>query len=201
MHDIRIRTERLLLRPLTTADAEAVFAWASDERVSRYMVYATYTDLEQVRDWLALVEKDSGTYYFGFQRLSDGKLIGSGDIGLHGAEGESRKKEAWGFGYNLRYDCWGYGYATEAVKAMMEHARKNWGAVRFVSSHAEPNAASGHVMEKCGLRVACGINYTLRTETNNASVLTQSNEIKAALPVAAWPCSTPTGTLMNLPFP
>ncbi|MDO4345683.1 MAG: alpha/beta hydrolase [Eubacteriales bacterium] len=30
--------------------------------------------------------------------------------------------------------------------------------------------------------VACGINYTLRTETNNASVLSQSNEIKAAIP-------------------
>lgn len=30
--------------------------------------------------------------------------------------------------------------------------------------------------------VACGINYTLRTDTNNASVLTQSNEIKAAIP-------------------
>lgn len=28
--------------------------------------------------------------------------------------------------------------------------------------------------------VACGINYTLRTNTNNASVLTQSNEIKSA---------------------
>ena len=30
--------------------------------------------------------------------------------------------------------------------------------------------------------VAAGINYTLRTETNNASVLSQSNEIKAAIP-------------------
>ena len=30
--------------------------------------------------------------------------------------------------------------------------------------------------------VACGINYTLRTEVNDASVLTQSNEIKAAIP-------------------
>lgn len=30
--------------------------------------------------------------------------------------------------------------------------------------------------------VACGINYTLRTDTNNASILTQSNEIKAAIP-------------------
>lgn len=31
--------------------------------------------------------------------------------------------------------------------------------------------------------VACGINYTLRTDTNNSSVLQQSNEIKAAIPV------------------
>lgn len=30
--------------------------------------------------------------------------------------------------------------------------------------------------------VAAGINYTLRTETNDASVLTQSNEIKTAIP-------------------
>ena len=30
--------------------------------------------------------------------------------------------------------------------------------------------------------VACGINYTLRTDTNNVSVFTQSNEIKAAIP-------------------
>lgn len=30
--------------------------------------------------------------------------------------------------------------------------------------------------------VAAGVNYTLRTETNNASVLTQSNEIKEAVP-------------------
>lgn len=30
--------------------------------------------------------------------------------------------------------------------------------------------------------VAAGINYTLRTETNTASVFTQSNEIKAAVP-------------------
>lgn len=30
--------------------------------------------------------------------------------------------------------------------------------------------------------VAAGINYTLRTETNDASVLTQSNEIKSAVP-------------------
>lgn len=41
MHNIRIETERLLLRPLTVADAEDMFEWVSDERVARYMVYTT----------------------------------------------------------------------------------------------------------------------------------------------------------------
>ncbi len=104
------------------------------------------TNIDQVREWLAFVEKDTSTYNFGFERLLDGKLIGSGDIGI------DRKTEYWGFGYNLRYDCWGKGYATEAVKAMIAYVRDHFGAAHFASSHAEPNLASGHVMEKCGLK-------------------------------------------------
>lgn len=145
MHNIQIKTERLLLRPLKIADAEEVFAWVGDERVARYMCYTTYTDIEQVREWLAFVEKDTSTYLFGFERILDGRLIGSGDIGWNPAKG------CWGFGYNLRYDCWGMGYATEAVKAMMDYARANFGARKFASSHCEPNLASGNVMKKCGL--------------------------------------------------
>lgn len=145
MHNIQIKTERLLLRPLSVADANDVFEWVSDERVARYMVYTTYTDIAQVEAWLASACEDTSTYHFGFQRLSDGTLIGSGDIGPY------RKNGGWGFGYNFRYDCWGMGYATEAVKAMIRYAHDHFGAERFASSHCEPNLASGHVMEKCGL--------------------------------------------------
>ena len=35
MHDIQIKTERLLLRPPKIADAEDVFEWVRDESVSR----------------------------------------------------------------------------------------------------------------------------------------------------------------------
>ena len=48
-HDYEIKTERLLLRPMTVADADAVWKWVSDERVARYMVYPTYTDKEKLR--------------------------------------------------------------------------------------------------------------------------------------------------------
>jgi len=36
---MKIQTERLLLRPLSVADAQEVFEWVNDERVSKYMVY------------------------------------------------------------------------------------------------------------------------------------------------------------------
>ncbi|MDE6738948.1 MAG: GNAT family N-acetyltransferase, partial [Lachnospiraceae bacterium] len=113
MHNITIKTERLLLRPLTVSDANDVFEWVSDERVARYMVYTTYTEIEQVRQWLTFINQEASTYHFGFERVSDGKLIGSGDIG------PDQESDRWGFGYNLRYDCWGMGYATEAAEAMI----------------------------------------------------------------------------------
>ena len=145
VHDIRIKTGRLLLRPLMEEDADSIFEWVSDERVARYMVYTTYTDIEQVREWLAFISQNTSTYNFGFERLSDGLLIGSGDIG------QGKKPGWWGFGYNFRYDCWGMGYATEAVKAMIDYTYENFGARKFASSHCEPNIASGNVMKKCGL--------------------------------------------------
>ncbi len=145
MHNFSIRTDRLLLRPLSQDDADAVFEWVSDERVTKYMCYNTYHDIEQVKEWIASLEKDT-EYIFGYVRLSDGMLIGSGGIGPN-----HRGAGFWGFGYNLRYDCWGYGYATEAAKAMIEFAKNEFGAEKFICSHAEPNTASGNVMKKCGL--------------------------------------------------
>lgn len=147
MHNITIETERLILRPLTASDAEAVFEWAGDERVTKYMNYLTYENTDQVREWLKSLENDDSSYLFGFVRRSDGKLIGSGDIGFD----RKSSGEAWGFGYNIRFDCWGQGYTTEAVKAMMNYVHENFGAENFTSSHAEPNIRSGRVMEKCGL--------------------------------------------------
>ena len=145
-HDYEIKTERLLLRPMTVADAYAVWKWVSDERVAKYMVYPTYTDMEKLREWLSSVEEFDGEYHFGYVRLSDNELIGSGSIGP-----SAQKEGFWGFGYNFRYDCWKMGYATEAARAMIDFAKREFGISHFCSSHVEPNLASGHVMEKCGL--------------------------------------------------
>ena len=149
MHDITLETGRLILRALTVDDSEAVFVWASDPEVNRYMSYPLHTDIEVTRQWLRSVEQDAEAqaakenYTFGFVRRSDGLLIGSG--GIRGQEDGT-----WDFGYNLRRDCWGQGYTTEAVKVMIDFARRR-GAKVFAAHHAVDNPASGRVMEKCGL--------------------------------------------------
>lgn len=146
MHDIVIETDRLTLRPLMIDDADDVFEWVGDERVSKYMVYNTYKSVDQVKDWLKTAVQSTKEYNFGFVRKSDKKLIGSGSIGFN------KEDNAWEFGYNFRYDCWGMGYATEAAEAMIDYARQNLGAQKFMASHALPNDASGKVIEKCGLK-------------------------------------------------
>ena len=52
-----IETERLILRPLVPEDAEAMFVWAGDERVTKYLSYTTYTSAEQLREMSDLMKQ------------------------------------------------------------------------------------------------------------------------------------------------
>ena len=96
MHNVTLETERLLLRPLTIADANEVLEWVGDERVSKYMVYNTYQSVEQVIEWLKSAEIDTEEYLWGFVRKTDGRLIGSGSIGP-----DAKKK--WFLGIRLQF--------------------------------------------------------------------------------------------------
>ena len=145
MQQYILQTPRLILRPLTAADAEEVFIWCSDPLVNRFMPYALYTKTEDVRRWLETVEKNEKQYEFGFVCKENNRLIGSGGIG------PAEDNTQWEIGYNLRSDCWNQGYATEAAKAMIDFAYQEFDINDFGANHAEANPASGRVMEKCGM--------------------------------------------------
>lgn len=139
-----LETPRLILRPLQASDAPAVFVWAGDPEVNRYMSYTLYTRVEDVSDWIESLARRSG-YDFGMVRREDGLLIGS--CGIY----YQMRTDTWDFGYNLRRDCWNQGYTTEAVRAMMAYVYKRHRAHHFSANHAAANGASGAVMMKCGL--------------------------------------------------
>ena len=141
-----LETERLILRPLCIGDVEAVFEWASDERVTKYMIYPTHKSIETTLEWLQSIDHSTDTAYdFGFVEKASGKLIGSG--GLYW-EYDSKQ---WRIGYNLRFDRWHKGYATEAAQEIVRFAKEELHAYRIGSCHAVDNPNSGRVLRNCGL--------------------------------------------------
>lgn len=79
MENRRIETQRLILKPITLEDAPAVFVWASDPAVNRYMPYPLHQSIEDTRTWIASLTPDM--LEFGFYRKNDGLLIGTGGVG------------------------------------------------------------------------------------------------------------------------
>lgn len=151
MHTYTLETERLILRPLTPEDAEAVFVWVSDPKVVRFMPYLLYTDAQQARDWIASLDALVDNYIFGIVRKADGLLMGTGSIRL--------KSGSWSLGYNLRRDCWRQGYATEAARGILDFAYQTLGARDFCAEHAVDNPASGSVLRHCGFVYDRDITY------------------------------------------
>lgn len=144
-----LETERLVLRPVTVADAEAAWLWTSDEDVNRYMNYMIHKTLQDTIDWLKMEEAalESDTMYdFGFVLKKTGELIGTGGLGYRKDCG------MWELGYNLRKDCWNRGLATEAAARILQFGREELHIKKFLARHAKENPASGRVMEKNGFR-------------------------------------------------
>ena len=53
-----IETERMILRPLTVADAEDIYErWTTDERVARYVRWSVHTSVDLTIEWLKMVEQ------------------------------------------------------------------------------------------------------------------------------------------------
>lgn len=146
MYGPGLETPRLLLRPLTEADAPAAFLWQSDPKVNRFMSYTLYQSVAETVHFITEIAPRSRDYNWGFVYKENNLLIGSGSIGYR------PEQKAYSFGYNLRADYWNRGLTTEAAKAMIRFAFEELGARDFCADHAVGNPASGRVMEKCGLK-------------------------------------------------
>ena len=82
-----IETERMILRPITVADAADIFErWTSDERVSKYVKWCTHASVNDTIEWLKHEEESllsDTSYQWGFTLKDSGYLFGSGGIFSH----------------------------------------------------------------------------------------------------------------------
>ncbi len=142
-----IRTERLLLRPPTEADAPAVFErYAQDAEVARYMSWKPHQSMDDTYAFLrrTISENAAGS--------SRGYLIFANDTGaLLGSIGGAIECHRMHFGYLLARDAWNKGFATEAATHFVQAALDDPAISRVQSFCYVENRASAHVLEKAGL--------------------------------------------------
>ncbi|QIN78004.1 GNAT family N-acetyltransferase [Rubrobacter marinus] len=145
----RLETERLILRALTPDDAAAVFAYASDPEVARYMSFETHRSLGDAEAFLDLTMGRYGSGDapdWGLVYKGDGRLIGT--AGFVAWEREHARAEV---GYILHRDYWGRGLVAEALAAMISYGFEKLDLNRIEARCFAENAASARVMEKAGM--------------------------------------------------
>ncbi len=138
-----LHTADLTLRPLTAADAPAMFKnWTWDERVARYCRWHPHTDLSQTEQLVQMYLTDGNPYRWGIE--FEGELIGVIDV----VDSDS---ECATLGYVLGHDYWNRGFMSQALAAVIGHLF-SCGFSEVAAEHHIDNGASGRVMEKCGMR-------------------------------------------------
>jgi ribosomal-protein-alanine N-acetyltransferase len=150
-----IETERLILRTVTEDDAEAVYKWASDPDVNKYMIYPLHKDISVTKEWLKSRDIDGDDEFdLGFVLKETGELIGQGGVFYR------EEHDAWMIGYNLRKDYWGQGLVPEAMMAIIDYVNKEKGIKRIIGDFAVENSKSKRVMEKLGMTYWKDYQYT-----------------------------------------
>jgi RimJ/RimL family protein N-acetyltransferase len=140
-----LETERLILRAPVPEDAKSIAMLINDRRIaantSRVPHPYTLADAEQ---FIASANKVTGQVNL-LITTHDGDLIGGCGVG-------ALREDAPEIGYWLGVPFWGNGYATEAARAMLDHAFTDLGHERVLGGARVSNPASRRVLEKCGFQ-------------------------------------------------
>lgn len=150
--DYPIRTERLLLRPLTLDDVDALLAYRSRPDVCRYVPFQPM-DRRVVEErlagqWALTALTDEGqALTLGVELARTGELVGDVILFWH-----SREHRGGEIGYVFNPDFSGHGYATEAAHALLRLGFEDLGLRRIVARIDERNEASARVLRRLGMR-------------------------------------------------
>lgn len=140
--------ERLFLRPVAAADAEAIYALvvADRERLAEWMPWAAAQTLAGTHEFVAESSAQQARED-GFQAalVRDGEIVGV--AGYHGID---RVNRATAIGYWLASPHQGEGVMTAAVRALIEHAFGAWRLQRITVHAAVANRRSRAIPERLG---------------------------------------------------
>src|SRR5712692_6198151 len=149
---IIIETKRLILRKLSTDDAEFIVELLNEPSFLHYIGDKGVRSLDDARQYILNGPVDS------YERNGFGLyLIESKEngiqIGISGLVKRDTLPDA-DIGFAFLPAFWSKGYAVEAAAAVMTHAREVLGLNRILAITSPDNEASAKLLGKIGLRFA-----------------------------------------------
>lgn len=146
-------TERLIMRPLRLADADALHPMYSDAEANRYGSHPATATPDETRAHVAARLAEGGWRAWVITLKGDDSAIGNV------ASYEKRQGKVTEIGYMVRRDHWGRGIATEAVAGLIDLLFAE-GQRRIFADTDPDNAPSIAVVTRLGFTLEA----TLRAE-------------------------------------
>lgn len=138
-------TDRLVLRPLVSDDADGLHAVLSDEETMRYWATPPHEAIAETRDYVAgNAEQDQWLTW----AITEGGGPALGWVVLSAHRDGVRE-----LGYILHRDRWGRGYVGEAAAAVVDHGFAVMGLRRIFADCDPDNVGSIRVLERLGFRL------------------------------------------------
>ncbi len=146
-----LETSRLILRPLTIADAENIYAYAKNPNVSRFTLWEPHAS---AKDSLCYINDYAFRYYqegipepFGVELKSEpGRVIGTA-----GCRWVSMEAKSMELAYALDEQYWGKGLMPEACQAVIDYCFTAFSLKRIQGRCKKENLASARIMQKIGM--------------------------------------------------
>jgi RimJ/RimL family protein N-acetyltransferase len=180
---IILETPRLVLRQFTENDVDNLFNLNSDPEVMRYLTGGRATPREEIRD--EILPFHLGVYGR-LDRLGTWAAESSATrefLGwFHFRPGRDSDITNIELGYRLVRPAWNRGYATEGSRALISRGFTELGVERVFAHTMTLNAASRHVLEKCGLTLVRTIPYEGPFQIEGA----ENGEVEYALTKPEW---------------
>ena len=136
----------LSLRPLDLSDIDDFMVWATDDKVSRFCTWDTYTSKEAGIDYI----KNIVIPHPWFKAIClDNKAIGAISVSANNGNDRCRGE----LGYVLASKYWGKGIVTRAVKMVASSIFNEWPHLERLEALVDvENGGSQRVLEKVGFQ-------------------------------------------------
>lgn len=147
----KLETYRLILKPISATDLEAVHELHSLPETDKFNtlgIPANIGETEKILDdWILKHNSEKQTNFtFKVERINDKAFIGV--IALNLGKPKYKNAEVW---YKLHSHFWNKGYATEALNRILEFGFKELKLHRIEAGSAINNIASIRTLEKVGM--------------------------------------------------